>query len=77
MRWSWIDLDKLIITVPGEFMKMKKEHVIPISKQLHSLLCNLKQAKVNDFVFASPSKIDTHIVPESIDKFFEIMALKG
>lgn len=77
LRWSWIDLDKLIITVPSEFMKMKKEHVIPISKQLQSLLNNLKQAKVNDFVFASPSKIDNHIVPESIDKFFRNHGFKG
>jgi integrase len=38
MRWDWIDLDGLKITVPGKVMKNGREHTVPITKMIAKLL---------------------------------------
>lgn len=43
MQWDWVDLDKDVITFPASIMKKKKEHRVPICKQLHSLLAKPQQ----------------------------------
>ena len=34
MQWDWVDLDNDVITFPASIMKKKKEHRVPICKQL-------------------------------------------
>jgi integrase len=38
LRWDWIDLEALRITIPGECMKNGREHVLPITKGIARLL---------------------------------------
>ncbi len=38
LRWSWIDFDNEVITIPAEYMKMRREHKIPISPQIKLVL---------------------------------------
>lgn len=42
-EWKDIDLDKAIWRIPAEKMKMKEEHIVPLSKQMLSLLESIKK----------------------------------
>jgi integrase len=54
LKWEWIKSDEHIIIMPAKIMKMGEPHVIPISRQLQSLLDNLPHN--SDFVFTSPTR---------------------
>lgn len=41
-EWSEFDLAKAVWRIPAERMKMRKEHQVPLSKQVLALLCELK-----------------------------------
>jgi integrase len=38
LRWEWIDMSALRMTIPGEFMKAGREHVVPITAGIARLL---------------------------------------
>lgn len=42
-EWKDIDLEKAIWRIPAEKMKMKEEHIVPLSKQALSLLEKIKE----------------------------------
>ena len=50
-KWSEIDLDAAVWTVPGERMKGGKEHEVPLSKEAVTLLENLPREK-GGYMFA-------------------------
>jgi integrase len=54
-KWSEIDLDKRLWTVPKERMKKGVQHRIPLSDQSMKLLTTLAEQRTNDYVFPSPS----------------------
>lgn len=56
-KWTEIDLDKRIWTVPKDRMKKGVEHRVPLSNQAMNLLDSLRLAEhqANDYVFPSPS----------------------
>jgi integrase len=51
MRWSEIDLEKKIWTVPAARMKAAREHRVPLSLRAVAILRKLEKHKVGDFVF--------------------------
>ncbi|MFM0155639.1 integrase arm-type DNA-binding domain-containing protein [Paraburkholderia sediminicola] len=53
-RWSEIDLDKAVWTVPAERMKAKKEHRVPLSPAAVVLLKSLDRNPKTDLVFPGP-----------------------
>ena len=53
-RWSELDLENGVWTVPAERMKAGKEHRVPLSEQALRLLQRLPRFKGNDLVFPSP-----------------------
>jgi integrase len=56
-KWNEIDFGKLEWRIPGERMKMKQEHIIPLSRQGLSIIEELKPITgVSDFVF--PNEIN-------------------
>ena len=50
-RWSEIDLEQKIWTIPAERIKAGREHRIPLSPAAVALLRQLAETKVNEFVF--------------------------
>ena len=52
MRWSEIDFDKKIWTVPANRMKAGREHRVPLSPRAFAILRQLEKLKAGDFVFA-------------------------
>lgn len=56
-RWNEIDFDNAMWTIPAERMKMKRDHMVPLSKQALNLLKELKPITGQyPFVFASYHK---------------------
>jgi integrase len=50
-RWSEIDIDDAVWTVPADRMKTGKTHAVPLSKPALSVLKKLPKFAGNDFVF--------------------------
>jgi len=51
MRWSEIDLEQKIWTVPANRMKAGREHRVPLSSRAAAILRHLERMKTGDFVF--------------------------
>lgn len=51
MRWTWVDMAKLEITVPAEYAKSGKERGIPILPRFAKLLLRIPRNKHSDLVF--------------------------
>jgi integrase len=52
IRWSEIDLDKAIWTVPPSRMKAGREHRVPLSPRALAILRQLEKREGGDFVFS-------------------------
>jgi integrase len=56
-EWTEFDLDKGIWIIPAERMKMRTEHMVPLSRQALAILTKLKEiAGVSRFVFPGQSR---------------------
>src|SRR5450432_571970 len=51
LRWSEIDFDKKIWTVPANRMKAGREHRVPLSPRAVAILRRLERVKAGEFVF--------------------------
>ncbi len=56
LKWSFVDFDKNLITIPSENMKMKREHLVPLSKQVKRLLLELKDMVIPPFLMEVNSR---------------------
>ncbi|MGE9010589.1 tyrosine-type recombinase/integrase [Leptospira interrogans] len=56
MRWSEIDLDKKIWTVPAKRMKAGREHRVPLSPRAMTILGSLTKVKTGELVFPGQSR---------------------
>lgn len=54
--WDEMDLEKAVWTVPADRMKAGKEHRVPLSDRALSIVTDLSQAKVSDYIFAGQKK---------------------
>lgn len=54
LRWEWVNEKSNCIIIPGEFMKKKRDHTVPISTQIEQLLN--RAPHVSDFIYPSPRK---------------------
>ena len=52
-RWSWLNADMTTITIPKEYMKKRKEHVIPLATQVTEMLRTLPRTST-EWIFTSP-----------------------
>lgn len=55
-KWSEVDLDAAVWTVPAERMKAGKEHRVPLSPRAVEIATGLSEAKMNDFIFPGEKK---------------------
>jgi integrase len=55
-RWSELDIEKALWTIPASRMKSRREHRVPLSKEASALIRSI-QRRNKEFVFAGP--IDT------------------
>jgi integrase len=52
-RWSEFDLENARWTIPGERMKMREEHIVPLSRHALSIIEELKTLRSSEFLFPS------------------------
>ncbi len=67
LLWSEVDFDEKIIRIGEERMKMKRTHLVPMSKQVLGMI--LKISKFNTeslYVFPGPRNINKSITPDSL-----------
>ena len=67
LLWSEVDFDEKIIRIGEERMKMKRTHLVPMSKQVLGMI--LKMSKFNTeslYVFPGPRNINKPITPDSL-----------
>jgi integrase len=55
-RWSWLNDDMTLMTVPGEFMKRGKEHLVVLSEQATELLRSMPRTTAR--IFPSQKGLD-------------------
>lgn len=53
-QWDEIDFDQALWTIPGPRMKMRKPHIVPLSRQAIELLEELRAVRTGPNVFPSP-----------------------
>ncbi|AHB69587.1 site-specific recombinase, phage integrase family [Cronobacter malonaticus] len=53
MQWANVDFENRVITIDAEVMKNRKQHLVPMSRQVYDLLRQLQPiTSISDFVFA-------------------------
>ena len=65
-RWSEIDLDAKVWTIPPERMKAAREHRVPLSERTVAILKQMETARTGDFVFPG----------QRVDKPLSVMAME-
>jgi integrase len=56
MRWSEINLDERVWTLPPDRMKAGREHRVPLSERAVAILRQLAETRTGDFVFQGQRK---------------------
>jgi integrase len=56
MRWSEIDFDNKVWTVPANRMKAGREHRVPLSSPATAILRHLERMKIGDLVFPGQTR---------------------
>lgn len=65
-KWADFDLDKRLWIIPKEIMKMRNEHVVPLSEQMLRLLSKINEYSGKDeFLFPSRNKIKAQYMHEN------------
>lgn len=77
-RWQDIDLEKGVWEIPAEVMKMKRPHVVPLSKQVIELFNSLKPLSGHyELVFIGRNDHRKPISKESVNQVIELLGYKG
>jgi integrase len=50
-RWSEFDLENAEWTIPAERMKMREEHIVPLSRQALAIINKLESLRSSEFLF--------------------------
>jgi integrase len=64
-RWTEIDFERAIWAVPGARMKMRKEHIVPLSSAALEIVKSLPHEKANPHIFIGAHK-GTSLSPVSM-----------
>ncbi len=76
-HWQDIDLEKGIWEIPAEVMKMKRAHVVPLSKQPNELCNSLKPLSGHyELVFIGRNDHRKPISKESVNQVIELLGYK-
>lgn len=66
-KWEYFDLEKKLWIIPAELMKMRQEHIVPLSNQLIALLNELKTISGGTgYLFPTKNKIKYPYMNENV-----------
>ncbi len=60
-KWEEFDFEKALWVIPAERMKMRKQHAVPLSRQVLQILQKLKDCAMSVYVFPSKNIHSAHI----------------
>lgn len=76
--WSEVDFDKALWTIPAERMKMKVEHIVPLSPQALAILDIIKPISAHrTYIFPADRQPSKPSNPETANKALQRMGFKG
>tara|TARA_B110000438_G_scaffold298443_1_gene346710 strand:+ start:1249 stop:2448 length:1200 start_codon:yes stop_codon:yes gene_type:complete len=62
LKWCYVDFEANLITLPGEDMKKNRDHLVPISKQVHEWLLKLREhTGYSQFLFPNQNDSSKYI----------------
>lgn len=77
-KWDEINWAEKQWEIPGERMKMKQPHIVPLSKQVIALLKELRELSTNPvYIFPSQIRSNKHMSNNTLLKALERMGYKG
>ena len=78
-KWEDIDLSTMLWTIPASQMKMKREHIIPITVQMNVILSVARSLNVGDseYVFQSRINKKDHVNTQTVNKALKNMGYGG
>ncbi|RTR38443.1 DUF4102 domain-containing protein [Shewanella canadensis] len=77
-KWTEIDFDKHIWVIPAERMKMKREHIIPLTPQVTTLLKRMQPMSSHlEYIFPADRNPNTHTNTETANMAIRRMGYKG
>jgi integrase len=77
-KWVDIDLEKAEWHIPAEVMKMKRDHVVPLSYQVIALLAEQKELHPHrEYVFPGTRSPRSHANPQTANMALKRMGFKG
>jgi integrase len=72
LEWSFVNWDEARLEIPSHLMKMKVDHIVPLSTQALSILVELKNSHGNNprikHIFPSPYKSQNPISGNTVSK---------
>lgn len=75
LKWEYIDLTNNVIKVPASVMKSKRDHYVPISKDLKKLLESLPV--FSEYIFPSRKDKDNHCNSETLRVYLKSIGLQS
>ncbi|TVO31537.1 tyrosine-type recombinase/integrase, partial [Vibrio algivorus] len=79
-RWDEIEWDEKLWRIPAERMKRKREHVVPLTTQMLTILEEMKAINGHgrsEFIFASYKDVTRHCCSETANMAIKRMGFKG
>ncbi|MCL1059052.1 tyrosine-type recombinase/integrase [Shewanella gelidimarina] len=77
-KWTEIDFDKQLWTIPAERMKMKREHIIPLTPLVISLLNRMHKISGDlEYIFPADRNNNNHTNTETANMAIRRMGYKG
>lgn len=77
-KWSEIDFENELWVIPAERMKMKIEHIVPLTRQTLSILEIIKPVSAHrEYLFPSDRHPTKPSNPETANKALQRMGFKG
>lgn len=76
--WDEVDLEKGVWEIPAERMKMRRQHIVPLSTQTIDLFKQLKPITIcYPFIFIGRNNRKKPISKESVTQVIELLGYKG
>ena len=76
-RWSEIDLEKAEWTVPASRMKMKREHIVPLSTAALAVLARAQALRRHDSDLIFPSQAGSQLSDNTLSKLMRDAKIDG